>query len=73
MPSRGSADALPRTAGRLAADEIKERPRDFEKGSAGLRFRAIGFGGRDAGGSEASKRSQPNLWIQSLNRARPHF
>jgi hypothetical protein len=38
MPSRGGADALPRKAGRFAADGIEEMPRDFEKGSTALRF-----------------------------------
>jgi hypothetical protein len=79
-----NADALPSRARRQAADGIEERPGHCKgrgshgssvaetrapKGSAALRFRAVGSSGRDAGGSEAPKRSQPNLWIQSLNPA----
>jgi hypothetical protein len=72
IPPRGGVDALRRRAIRLSADRIEEKLRGFEKRSAALRFRAIGFDGRYAGGSEASKRSWSNFWIQSLNPARPH-
>jgi hypothetical protein len=67
MKDRGfRTPTAPNIATESSVAETKVR-----KGSAALRLRGIGLGGRDAGESEVSKRSQPNLWIQSLNHARP--